>query len=155
MSIFLRQESIAPTLLHDNDYKNMEDIYKRPTEYDNYISDVLWPRAQMLTSCQIWCTDGSMLNDPIWWAWPRYDGTGAHSCYMISGVTKDAGGNPLPGVTVEAYTAADDVMRGSCVSGPDGGYNCPTLINAPHYLRAYLVGNPDVAGTTRNDLTPS
>jgi hypothetical protein len=156
MSRFLKvSENIFQSLLVPNDDRGMEDVYRQLSHYDILLTDVLWPRSQMITDGQLWCTDGTQVNDCVWWAWPRYDATGAHSCYMISGITKDSGGNPLPGVTVEAYTTADDVFRGKCVSGPDGGYNCPTLINAAHYLRAYLVGNPDVAGTTRNDLTPS
>ena len=148
-------ENIHQSLLIRDDDRGCEDGYRQLSEYDFYMTDVLWPRSQLNSSGSPWATDGSTLNDAAWFMWPRYDGTGAHSCYTISGITYDANSVPLPGVTVKCYTTADDVERGVCQSDMVGRYACPTLINAAHYLRAYLTNNPDVAGTSRNDLMPS
>ena len=92
--------------------------------------------------------------EATWWMWPRRD-TGARSCKTLSGTTKDANGDALPNCTVDCFTTADDVFQGTCLSDNVGNFVCPTYATGSHYLVAYKTSDPNVAGTTRNDLTPS
>lgn len=75
--------------------------------------------------------------------------------WLISGITKNSAGTPLPGCTVVVYTTVDDMPRGSTVSDASGNYSISVDGNAQtRYCVAYLAGSPDVAGTTVDTLTP-
>lgn len=85
------------------------------------------------------------------------DGPGNQSLKFIKGVCRDVSNNPLAGVNVESFRTSDDQTSGLSVqSRADGSYDCPTIFGAvPHYVRAYLAGSPDRAGTSVNTLTPT
>lgn len=79
------------------------------------------------------------------WSIPRYALTGQ----TIDGTTA----TPIAGVTVEAYDTPTDAVHGLATSDGSGNYTIPVFRPGPYYLRAYLAGSPDKAGTTRNDVT--
>lgn len=76
--------------------------------------------------------------------------------FVVSGITKDSGGTPLAGVTVDVFETATDIFRGRCVSNADGTYT--VYVNSPDtgitfYARADLAGAPERAGTTVDVMT--
>lgn len=81
--------------------------------------------------------------------------------FAISGVTKDSAGSPLGGCRVIAFETGrmevgeGESMAGETISDGSGNYSIPVALNTHHQLTAYLPGSPDVAGITRNDVTPS
>lgn len=83
------------------------------------------------------------------------DGEGTQSKRFIRGVTKDADGNAISGVTVQGFVTATDAYVGEDVSRDDGTYllGTETLAGVAHYLVAYKAGSPDIAGTTVNTIT--
>lgn len=74
--------------------------------------------------------------------------------YSVSGITRDADGAPLGGVTVKLFDSATDVLIDEVVSDGSGAYEIATPTGDAVYAVAYLAGSPDVAGTTRNDIEP-
>ncbi len=86
-------------------------------------------------------TDGpSRIYDQIW---------------TLEGVTKNALGVPLPGVTVNVFRALPPYeWVGSTVSLDDGSWQFNYLPDGvtKFFTVSYLVGSPDVAGTSVNTL---
>lgn len=72
--------------------------------------------------------------------------------YLIAGITRDNTGVPLGLCVVKAYRTVDDVFVAQTLSDGTGNYTISVPSQAAHYLVAYLVGAPDVAGTTVNTL---
>lgn len=78
---------------------------------------------------------------------------GSMTRFGVVGVTRDANGAPLGGVTVKLFHASDDTLVGSVVSDPFGNYTVTTpFYPDPHYLVFYKAGTPDVFGTSPNTL---
>lgn len=74
--------------------------------------------------------------------------------FKIAGVTKDSSGNALGGCTVKAYRQSDDSCAASTTSDNNGNYVLMLASSVEYYyLRFYLAGSPDRAGTTQNGLT--
>jgi hypothetical protein len=74
---------------------------------------------------------------------------------LISGITLDASGAPLPSCAVELFLTRGDVNVDQTVSGPNGVYSFKSAqLGQTYYIVAYKAGSPDVAGTTVNTLTP-
>ena len=67
-------------------------------------------------------------------AWARAQATG-----QINGIVTDSSGAVLPGVTVEAISAATGATR-SAVSGTDGLYTIPLLAPGTYTVKASLAG---------------
>lgn len=76
--------------------------------------------------------------------------------WVISGVTKDSAGTILPFCTVQLFNTNDDSFISEMISDSVGSFVFSLNGSAnPKYAVAYLVGSPDVAGTTVNTLTPT
>lgn len=110
-----------------------------------------WPSSQLL---------GGWANDLI--VEPRaydslqfYKWSGSTRWVQIAGITRNASGVPIGGVTVKVYRTSDDLELMSTVSADDGAYQVATNESFQCYLVAYKAGAPDVEGTTRNDLVGS
>ena len=74
--------------------------------------------------------------------------------YKIQGVTKDSGGSPLGGVTVDLFRTSDDLKVDSVVSDEAGNYVLYTPYpTVPHYCVAFK--SPNLAGSTVQSLTGS
>jgi hypothetical protein len=71
--------------------------------------------------------------------------------FAIAGVTRDSGGSPIAGVTVDLFLTADDTKVGGTVSDGSGNFSFGATAG-PYYLVAYKAGAPDVAGTSINTL---
>lgn len=75
--------------------------------------------------------------------------------YTISGITRDALGQPLAGCTVEIYEAGSGLLRGNGVSGADGTYSLDVTgpdTGLTFYVAAFLPGASEVAGITVDTL---
>jgi hypothetical protein len=126
--------------------------YRIPSEYDPLLTDRLWDRSGLLSGfCGAF--DGINISYAEYYEWPDYE-TGARSCNIISGITRDANGDPLGGCAVHAFTTSDDIEQGEAVSDINGGYALDTPRTDAHYLVAYKAGAPDVAGTSVNTIIP-
>ncbi len=92
-----------------------------------------------------------------YWGYETFscDGPGQQSKRFIRGVTKDSGGTPISGCTVQGFVTSTDAYVGEDVSRDDGTYllGTDTLPGVAHYLVAYKPGSPDIAGTTVNTIT--
>jgi hypothetical protein len=67
-----------------------------------------------------------------------------------SGETFYSAGNPNP---TEFY--ANQSLVGQTISDGSGNYTIKVGTNTAYQLTAYKVGSPDIAGITRQDVTPS
>jgi hypothetical protein len=92
----------------------------------------------------------------------------ASNRFAISGVTKDSTGAALGNCRVvceetgrQAVGAGGGVVGpgspivGETISDGSGNYTIPVAMNIGHQLMAYKAGGTDVAGITRNDVTPT
>ena len=70
----------------------------------------------------------------------------------IRGVTRDQRGGIIGSCEVHCFRTSDDVEVGQVTSGSDGSFEIVVPAGVDHYLVAYKVGTPDVAGTTVNTL---
>lgn len=77
-----------------------------------------------------------------------------YSRYLISGVTRDASGNPLGNCVVEVYETVSNLFRATTVSDANGNYAIEISgdLGITFQAIAYLPGSPDVAGVTVNTL---
>jgi len=115
-------------------------------------SDILWPRSSFTGQ-----TDTANCA-PIWdsthqaWEW-NFPATGAHVRKKISGVTKDSTGAVLGSATVQIFNTATGLLVDTVTSDSAGNYfaSDPNAVNC--FAVAYEAGSPDVAGTTKNNLT--
>jgi hypothetical protein len=74
--------------------------------------------------------------------------------HVIAGITRDSSGAALPSCTVHLFLTSTDAETNEVTSGTDGTYTFTGASPALNqYAVAYKSGSPDVAGTTRNDLT--
>jgi hypothetical protein len=71
---------------------------------------------------------------------------------VVSGLTKDSGGAPLGLCTVDLFNSATDIREQSVISDASGNYSFTVDPTMHYYCVAYLVGSPDVSGTTVNTL---
>ena len=71
--------------------------------------------------------------------------------FVLRGVTRDSGGTPLGGCTVDLYDTRTDVKVQTTTSDGSGDYSFG-VGGGPYYVVAYLPGGPDVFGTTVNTL---
>lgn len=73
--------------------------------------------------------------------------------YHITGVTRDANGNPLGSCTVWLFRTSDKAYIGVTVSNGNGDYSFNSPDNTTEYfIRAYKDGVPNVFGTTDRNL---
>jgi hypothetical protein len=88
----------------------------------------------------------------------------ASARWAISGVTKDSAGAALGNCRVVAMETGRLEMNmegptqslvGEVMSDGSGNYSIPVPMNTGYQLVGYKPGSPDVAGVTRNDVTPS
>lgn len=71
----------------------------------------------------------------------------------IEYVTKNSVGTPVAGVTVDAFRTADDGKFDTQVSDGSGNVMFSVYDDLNYYLRGYLAGAPDTAGTTVDNVT--
>lgn len=86
--------------------------------------------------------------------WGEYDVTaGTSGRFGFSGITRDAYGSPLGGMTVKLYRTSTDEMVSSVVSDVNGNFTVLTpYYPDAHFINIYKTGSPDVFGTTANTL---
>ena len=82
--------------------------------------------------------------------------SGGIRSFTISGISRDANGNPLPGCVVTLFLTGTDRVAGRVISDSTGYYAFHVNdTTTTYYATSYLVGNPDVCGMTVNTLTGS
>jgi hypothetical protein len=115
-----------------------------------------WPSRSGFSSDGNWYMNGGgALHESVWFEDISTYAIGMRSHYSIVGTTKDSTGTAMAAVTLEAYTTADDVKRGECVSNSGGEYVLPTQTTGNHYVRAYKVGGAyNYGGTSDENLVP-
>jgi len=87
---------------------------------------------------------------------PQFKSYQVKQRWVISGITKDSAGVPLPFCAVHIFNTYNDTFIGEVVSNSLGEYEFTLDGNVnPKYCVAYLAGSPDVAGTTVNTLVPA
>lgn len=72
--------------------------------------------------------------------------------WVISGVTRDAGGVALASCAVELFNTATDAKEQAAVSDGGGNYSFVVDKTQRYYVVAYKAGAPDLSGTTINTL---
>lgn len=113
-------------------------------------------------ACEFWPGGGGLdasgdeWNRAIQWDFPDLF-TGATARFAFTGVTRDAYGSALGGVTVKLFktsgTGLKDTLIDEIVSNSDGTFQVTTAYYPDtHYLVTYKAGTPDVQGTTVNTL---
>lgn len=109
--------------------------------------------AGIATPCGAWVfLDWSPLLSPNLWATERW---------QIAGATKDSTGSALAGCRVivnkTSRLSIDGIEAATAetVSDGSGNYAVEVPLNMTYQLTAYKVGSPDVAGVSRNDVTPT
>lgn len=110
-----------------------------------------WPGARGFFGDQ--GADMSCLYPP--WAGQPYLTQGSYGRFGVRGVTRDAYGSRLGGVTVKLFRTADDSLQDSEVSDPEGNYLVTTPYTDAHYLYIYKAGPPEMYGGSANTLIPS
>ncbi len=79
--------------------------------------------------------------------------TGASSRYAIAGVSRDANGSAVGGVTVNLFATASNLLVDTIVSDASGAFRLLThLYPDTHYVTAYKAGAPDISGCSVNTL---
>jgi len=91
---------------------------------------------------------------PIWCDQP-YLTQGSFGRFGVRGVTRDAYGSRLGGVTVKLFRTLDDSLQASVTSDPEGNYLVTTPYTDAHYLYIYKAGPPEMYGGSANTLIPS
>lgn len=74
--------------------------------------------------------------------------------FLITGISRDSVGAVLGNCTVDLYTN-DKVFSNTTTSDGSGNYSFQVADGTKWFIRAYLVGSPDRAGTSKNDLQGS
>ena len=73
--------------------------------------------------------------------------------FSLVGVSRDSAGAALGGATVDLFRSTDNLFLARTVSDGSGNYSFTLGGNSdPLFVRAYIAGSPDVAGTSKNDL---
>jgi hypothetical protein len=88
---------------------------------------------------------------------PNYEGHVKQRNYVVTGITKDAAGSPLGGVTVDVFGTVSDRFQERGISDATTGIYT-VFVNGPDsgltfYARADLAGAPERAGTTVEVMT--
>ena len=85
------------------------------------------------------------------------DGPGCQFKNRIKGTCVDNSDVAVANATVQAFVTSSDAYAGEGISRDDGTYEVlvEQQTSTPHYLVAYKVGSPDIAGTTVNTLVPT
>lgn len=150
--------------LQADDERNFEEQYRMdvevppPTAYGVAVSTYRtqwWPGTGQVMSGD---PDGSTISGPTLNesqnSWEETDQEeGGAGRYGIIGVTRDAYGSPLGGMTVKLYRTSDDSVQSSTVSDQFGNYTVTTpYYPDAHYIIVYKSGSPDTFGTTPNTL---
>lgn len=73
------------------------------------------------------------------------------------GISRDSTGTALGGCTVKLYRETDDALMETTTSDANGNYRFKSAapVGVTYYVRWYLAGSPDRAGTSKNGLVPA
>jgi hypothetical protein len=110
----------------------------------------LWPSRNGLVGQDITAANAWLM--PLTWEWPTPDpGNGGYK--MLTGVTRDQGGNPVPNVPVDAYRVTDGIRESSTISDATGTYILWVRTSGQYFVAGFLAGAPDRQGVTDDNLT--
>lgn len=135
---------------------NLLPSYRQPSQFNPLLAINLWPSRSGFSTTGSWFFDGQSIHESVWFEDISTYSIGARSHYSIVGLTKDSAGTAMASVTLEAFTTADDIKQGECISNSGGEYVLPTQVNSAHYVRAYKVGGAfNYGGTSDQNLIPT
>lgn len=152
---------VDSTIWADPDDRMMNPNF--PYRYSRFAAPAYWPTTRFSgVNNNVGVDNVSMLlsRQSEYEQWMK--SSGINSSKTITGITKDVNGNPLAGVSVNAYRTSADVTNNlpadlkegpTAVSAADGAYTIYVSNSDAHYLVGYKAGSPDVSGTTLNTLT--
>lgn len=121
------------------------------------LSEVTVPRAQILQSGLLKKFTAKKL--PVNFGLKIYDNVQASDAFVLTGTTVTGAGVPLGNCRVIAYQSGWRYVEtgpkiiAETVSDGSGAFTL-SLRNIDYQLVAYLAGSPDLAGVTRQDVTP-
>lgn len=120
----------------------------------------LWPRGGMLSGdpAQPMGLLGDCLESGgVYFELPSCIGYGSQKTKFIRGFARNSADAPVANAIVQGFVTATDEFVGEVTADDGGGYAVGTDRSAAvaHYLVAYKVGSPDIAGTTVNTLLPT
>lgn len=164
MSNFLGGLGIADStaILQGNDERVNPTTYQwygrgKRSAQAQWTDGFLWPSSRMLSGdngVPLVLFGQDAAQDSQWEAMPE-ENLGTPTMKKIIGTTRDANGNPLGSCVVKGFLTASNLFLRQMTSDGAGYYEfCSEYSGATHYLVAYLVGSPDVEGTTVNTLVP-
>lgn len=120
----------------------------------SFADGLLWPNSRGLSANASFLFGNDQFNAAPRWQAPVEDG-GSIAMKKIIGTTRDANGNPLGSCVVRGFLTTTNQFVRQMTSDGAGYYEfCSENSGVSHYLVAYLVGSPDVEGTTVNTLQP-
>lgn len=135
---------------------NVMPSFRRTSKADPLLDINNWPSRSGFSNDGSWHFSAGTIHEATWFEDISTYAIGMRSHYSIVGLTKDSLGAAMSAVTLEAYTTADDVKRGECISNSGGEYTLPTQTTGNHYVRAYKVGGAfNYGGTSDENLVPS
>lgn len=159
MSRFQKPNSQQAFNIHQQAERMANNVmvgYRRTSVADMDLAKNLWPSRSGFSNDGNWYFSGGTIHESQWFEDITTYSIGARSHYSIVGTTKDSTGAVMSAVTLEAYTTADDVKRGECISNSGGEYHLPTQTTGNHYVRAYKVGGAfNYGGTSDENLVPT
>lgn len=74
---------------------------------------------------------------------------------VLSGQSQDGTGAPLANCQVMLFRTPDKAFVGETVSDGSGNWSFDILVGGPFFYVEYKAGSPDVAGTSKNDRSPT
>jgi hypothetical protein len=135
--------------LHHTDYKSVQVDQRDPN-----VSGVnfLWPRSSFQGAqngmAQPLITEAAHQM----WEWDVQP-TGGHVRTRVTGVTRNNVGAPLGGATVQLFNTSTGLLVDTVTSDSAGNYTASDPNAVACFAVAYEAGSPDVAGTTKNNIT--
>ncbi len=158
MSKFNRtsMNGVYPTTLLASDQRALPARLQDRGKISPWEDGMNWPNSRALGGGMAGPLgqDASMANGR-YDVWPLDAGCSGRK--TISGITKDSTGAALAGVSVQ-ITSADSTSEGDVTISDAAGYYLATIQDPGagfYQIDAYLVGSPDVAGTTVNNIIPT
>lgn len=165
MSVFLgaNMGTLGPSgVLVDSDECVMPKWHKWDQRWDQvnlfpWLPGVLWSGSSFLGMAGggTFGLSADDMSEPArtWDIDLRY--TGGQQAKVLVGTTRDSSGNIVGNAIVRGFVTSTNQFVGQVTSDSTGWYSLPSFYGAvAHYLVAFKIGSPDIAGVSDNNLVP-
>ena len=142
---FDNEDEFQPAILYSFDWNAIAEAmgYQSPW----------WPYPGVLLGSSGFDGDNLLAKDgrfaDIWRSF------GSNGRLAFIGVTRDALGAPLGGVTVRCFRTASGELVDAATSDANGNYRCTSPYFDSHFLTGHKATSPAVASATVDTITPS